>query len=211
MNRIPKGESLMKSTKIKKRIAPENTRNKITGFWLPFINYYFFFFILKDIYDPIERLLEPRKGWLVMELSLRTLTYSTKDHIYFSFSFFLADHQWNSLDGCSVRWRLFPRILRRAGEPAVGPLCRIPPAHENTFGETVGRRVVPIAYRKADREPVHSYSTKTDEWVGRLIRHSRIKFWWNPPADQTNDIPSDRCSPNARRSPFQSKDQQEEH
>jgi hypothetical protein len=32
MNRIPKGESLMKSTKIKKRIAPENTRNKITGF-----------------------------------------------------------------------------------------------------------------------------------------------------------------------------------
>ena len=25
MNRIPKGESLMKSTKIKKRIAPENT------------------------------------------------------------------------------------------------------------------------------------------------------------------------------------------
>jgi hypothetical protein len=28
MNRIPKGESLMKSTKIKKRIAPENKGRK---------------------------------------------------------------------------------------------------------------------------------------------------------------------------------------
>ena len=55
------------------------------------------------------------------------------------------------------------------------------PLKSHSFGTLINRFVIP-----------------SSKWVGRLIRHSRIKFWWNPAADQTNDIPSDRCSPNAR-------------